>query len=162
MYRNGTLDVIGHKRKEPVPCSADGCNSDAICKGMCARHYAKSRYNYVPHPPNTVPVEDRFWMLVDRRASNECWHWLGTKMAKGYGDFRTRKDGLSSTLAHRISYQFLIGPIPEGSHLHHTCGNKSCVNPAHLEPTRPDDHYILTWVRKLRSLGYTVTEPEHV
>lgn len=36
--------------------------------------------------------------------------------------------------AHRIAYQLLVGPIPEGMQLDHLCRNRRCVNPDHLEP----------------------------
>jgi len=82
-------------------------------------------------------------------------------MAKGYGDYRTRKptEAFRSKLAHRIAWELTNGPIPDGVHLHHRCENKACVNPAHLEIRRPDEHYVLTWVKTLRAMGYTVIEP---
>jgi hypothetical protein len=40
--------------------------------------------------------------------------------------------------AHRLIYEAIIGPIPEGATLDHRCastnGLRSCVNPWHLEP----------------------------
>ncbi|KAB2977369.1 HNH endonuclease [Streptomyces sp. SS1-1] len=37
-------------------------------------------------------------------------------------------------MAHRVAYQEIVGPIPEGLQLDHLCRVRHCVNPAHLEP----------------------------
>ena len=81
-----------------------------------------------------------FWSLVDHRGSDECWPWLGA-LNRGYGRF-----GRNALLAHRVTYQEMVGPIPDGLELDHTCHsfdetcvggescqNRRCVNPAHLE-----------------------------
>jgi hypothetical protein len=31
-------------------------------------------------------------------------------------------------------YEALVGPIPDGLFLDHTCRNRNCVNPQHLDP----------------------------
>ena len=38
------------------------------------------------------------------------------------------------TLVYRILYEHTKGPIPEGKYLLHSCDNKHCVNPDHLDP----------------------------
>jgi hypothetical protein len=55
-----------------------------------------------------------------------CWVWTGSKTQKGYGRFGHR-------LAHRTSYELLVGPIPEGLVIDHLCRNRGCINPVHLE-----------------------------
>ena len=35
---------------------------------------------------------------------------------------------------HRVAYEELVGPIPDGLVLDHLCRNRRCCNPEHLEP----------------------------
>lgn len=67
-----------------------------------------------------------FWQNVEK--TDGCWNWTGTK-AHGYGMFgsgQTRR-------AHRLAWELLRGPVPEGLVLDHLCRNHACVNPEHLE-----------------------------
>lgn len=77
-----------------------------------------------------------FWAKVDKRGTEDCWPWQGGKMSTGYGHFTWRGEGLREGVhvAHRIAYELLIGPIPDGLTLDHLCRNPPCCNPAHLEP----------------------------
>ncbi len=73
---------------------------------------------------------DRFWAKVD--ASGDCWEWTGAKLTQGYGHFGVRAGVHRS--AHRVAWELLIGPIPDGLEIDHLCRNRSCVNTDHLEP----------------------------
>ncbi len=63
--------------------------------------------------------------------SNGCWVWQGYVMPSGYGQFVWSKRDIR--LAHRASYELIIGNIPEGLHVHHKCEHTRCTNPDHLE-----------------------------
>lgn len=56
-----------------------------------------------------------------------CWLWLGSKDADGYGR-------IGNNMAHRVFYEWFIGPIPEHLTIDHGCRTRACVNPAHMEP----------------------------
>jgi hypothetical protein len=60
---------------------------------------------------------------------NGCWEWVGCINKKGYGQLRAAG---KTRLAHRFYYEQTNGPA--GPELDHLCRNRSCVNPAHLEP----------------------------
>lgn len=78
------------------------------------------------------PVLDR---LMYRTAVVEsgCWVWRGTTNPKGYGNIRLDNDGPLAQV-HRVIYEQVVGPIPTGLEIDHTCFNRACVNPQHLEP----------------------------
>lgn len=59
-----------------------------------------------------------------------CWEWIGMKNRQGYGKETDAKGILR--LAHRLSWQFYVGEIPEGKFLLHRCDNPGCVRPDHL------------------------------
>lgn len=71
----------------------------------------------------------RFWSKVVVDATG-CWLWAANT-SMGYGQII--HDG-RQVGAHRVAYEVLVGPIPEGLHIDHLCRVRHCVNPGHLEP----------------------------
>ena len=63
--------------------------------------------------------------------SGKCWEWEGRVESNGYAQ---AKYGGQRGQVHRLVYEALVGPIPDGLTLDHLCENKRCYNPAHLEP----------------------------
>ncbi len=63
-----------------------------------------------------------------------CWYWVGALGSAGYGRFHIQGSGHPGKwgLAHRLSWELHVGPIPEGLCVLHHCDVRNCVNPGHL------------------------------
>jgi HNH endonuclease len=79
--------------------------------------------------PVPIPVEDRLWPHVTE-LENGCWLWTRS-LRHGYGQIRDRG---RVRPVHVVAYELVIGLVPKGLILDHTCRNTACCNPAHLEP----------------------------
>lgn len=64
-----------------------------------------------------------------RPKSNGCWEWTGCRDSRGYGSLTYKQRRFT---AHRFSFAYFIGSIPDGLNVLHKCDNVSCVNPSHL------------------------------
>jgi hypothetical protein len=76
-------------------------------------------------------MEQRFWSKVNK--TDTCWLWTASLDRDGYGKFKCNK---KDTKAHRVSWVLAGNTIPGGLIMchapHEICGNRHCVNPAHL------------------------------
>lgn len=95
----------------------------------------------------------RFPESLIRRMSpqpNGCIYFTGYVDRQGYG--KIRREG-EARLAHRVSFEHFVGPIPEGMDLDHQCHNddpacpggvvclhRRCLNPEHLKPATRSDN----------------------
>lgn len=130
-----------------------GPSARPLTRGRCPTCYARhlralktagtfeSRYKQSRH---TRPVKDR---ILEKTTPGwgGCIIWTGGT-SDGYGVLSVNSFG---RVAHRALYEILIGPVPEGMELDHTCHTESldcpggrcihrrCVNPHHLEPVTP-------------------------
>lgn len=64
-----------------------------------------------------------------------CWLWTGPVHTIGYGTHPA-----IDSYVHRFVYETLVGPIPDGSVVHHRCEVKTCVRPDHLELMTQAEH----------------------
>ena len=132
-------------RRVATTCTFDGCSDPGYCRNWCRTHYERWVRHGRPAGRSVPSNEERFWSCVDRSGGQwSCWSWKAPTSVYGYAYFRL--DG-TRVFAHRLAYQWLVGPIPDGlvlDHLCHTrdkscvggnsCPHRRCVNPAHLQP----------------------------
>ena len=71
--------------------------------------------------------EQRFWEKVDI-VDGQCWDWLGSIDADGYGWFSCKG---KTIMSHRYSAILKYAEI-DGMMVRHTCDRRICVNPEHL------------------------------
>lgn len=133
-------------------CTVEGCHRPLRARGWCAAHYARwsrtgSHLTVRPrYPARTLAerVADR--VVVDDQTG--CHVWQGATTAAGYGELHL--DG-GVALVHRAVYENAHGPIPPSYDIHHTCGNRVCCNPEHLERLTHAEHASLHHLGRKKS-----------
>lgn len=85
-------------------------------------------------PEQVESLHRRLWPKID--ASGDCWEWTRAVDKGGYGVFGYlhTTDTTRNGRVHRIVWNILVGPIPQGLVMDHLCRNHRCCNPDHLEP----------------------------
>ena len=77
--------------------------------------------------------------------TDTCWIWTGARHPSG-GRWGTGGYGrYAQRMAHRVIYEHVHGPIPEGMQIDHLCGVPSCVNPDHLEVVTGEENLRRYW-----------------
>jgi hypothetical protein len=80
-------------------------------------------------PAFTEEHKRRYWAKVNKTDPSGCWMWSGLKSKEGYGRFYFERRRF---FAHRISWFWHFGAIPDEVLICHTCDQPSCVRPDHL------------------------------
>lgn len=74
---------------------------------------------------------ETFWRSVAKGQRHLCWPWTLGLGRGGYGkaQYQGRTWG-----SHRLAFTLAKGIIPAGKQINHSCNNRPCCNPWHLEP----------------------------
>lgn len=73
---------------------------------------------------------DRLEARIIPEPNSGCWLWIGGVDGKGYPIIHIRPQ---MKKVHRVMYELVKGPIPDGMTLDHLCRTRRCCNTNHLE-----------------------------
>jgi len=119
----GDPGPVGTIRVRQV-CAVARCERLAVGGGMCLMHYKRVRRSGTTQG---ATLECRFFNHVTHEDEHGCWIWDKPHPESGYGQFR-------HGLAHRWSYEFFHGDLPQDLDIDHLCRNRACVNAWHMDP----------------------------
>lgn len=103
---------------------------------------------------------ESLWKRIKARCVwiDECFVWQGAPSRSGYGQIKVGGGSRKAVYVHRIAYEHVNGPVPDGFELDHVrdrgCRFRACCNVAHLEPvthrvnTLRSDNYFARNARK--------------
>lgn len=127
----------------PVPSKALTGESDAGTPGNTAAEPNIAGFSRNESATKAQSVaQRRFWAKVER--SDGCWLWTGG-LRRGYGVVVIAQRRLA---AHRVAYEWCVGPVPSGLFVLHSCDTPSCVRPDHLRVGTHEENTLDAMERK--------------
>lgn len=124
---------------QDTPCHGPECDRPSLAHieghPYCSSHYAQFRRTgrFAPlqkhYGQRYSSLEDA---LLSRRTITDdgCWIWTGCLRPDGYGQLEYQRQSL---VAHRAAYELYVRPLAPREVVHHTCHNRACFNPDHLQ-----------------------------
>lgn len=140
------MSVVLSSAPPPKTCADCGLQwpGQRFARGRCKTCYGrlikKLKVDGKFTPIETMrPLADR---LFEKTVAGfgGCVIFTGHLNNNGYGTIGEGRKRGKNLYAHRVAYELLVGPIPEGLVLDHLCSTRRCINPHHLEPVTQNEN----------------------
>ena len=118
---------------------------DGLCQQRCSVQISHPRAEEIQWHDAVKSLPDHIVAKIWFAGPDDCWEWQGEQSSNGYG--RCWYKGIRQA-AHRVTFAAAKGGVIEGYHIDHTCTNRCCVNPKHLQRTTPKKNMQLREKRK--------------
>ncbi|MCK5432434.1 MAG: HNH endonuclease [Gammaproteobacteria bacterium] len=97
--------------KEYEPCAAHLCANTVYVKGFCTVHYLRQHKTGSCQMEYEKTLKEKFFEKCRKNPDTGHWKWHGALDPHGYGHIRFYQ---KHHQAHRLAWEYLVGPIPEG------------------------------------------------
>jgi len=122
-------------------CSFPGCDKPRpyAASDYCNGHLTQKKRGKELAPiraDKTRSLEESLLDLSEVDPETGCRLWTGV-VHMGYGSLKRKGKKMR---AHRVAYEVWVGPIDDALVAHHTCANRLCINPDHLQAVTQADN----------------------
>lgn len=122
-------------QKPSIPRVCRTCGDTFLAKASAVKRggglYCKACHGPPPPRPLSLTIEERLakWSAYSAEG-HRLWH--GWHNQAGYGMIRIGGRSGYNDSAHRVAWELVNGPIPEGLHCLHHCDIPACIEVTHL------------------------------
>lgn len=127
------------QRRDPGLCTVEGCDRPRKGRHLCGGHLKRVAATGDPGGPLTRP--SAIERIVRRSTEQPAPKSLGPSALPCWIARPNTPDGRlkikvnsKGVFAYRLTYEELIGPLPDGLVSDHLCRRPACVNPWHIDP----------------------------